>query len=192
MIETPPPAYVEAYWDDVADELKSVHHAKAAEVKAAIAKYREHMQPAGQTLYNRSPESVAKSIVAHGLIPSLPAVGTKLQLTFTLTDPKKVAANPELAAETTCKLIAALDRLERAFGGEGFEVGTPEPLPGLVLLVLTPVQALGAVDRLTKVAAELDKASRQLTKADKELKAETSRREKDGERVTAAVMCQAA
>ena len=129
MIETPPPTYVEAYWNDVADELKSVHRAKAAEVRTAIVAYRAHMQPAGQTLYNRSPESVAKSIVAHGLIPSLPAVGARLQLTFTLTDRKKVAANAIGAAVSADKLIAALDRLEKAFGGEGFTVGTPEALP---------------------------------------------------------------
>jgi hypothetical protein len=192
MIETPLPAYVKVYWDDVADVLKSVHGAKVAEVRTAIAAYRDHMRPAGQTIYNRSPESVAKSIVGHGLIPSLPAIDAKLQLTFTLADPMKVLESSEAATLASSKLIAALERLERASGGEGFTVGTPEAIPGMVLLALTPVQAMSAVERLTKVAKELDRASRQLVKADKELKGETARHEKAGEQVTAAVMCQAA
>jgi len=181
-----------AYWTEVDRVLRTDHHAKKGEATKAVAEFREHMKPAGQTILNTDPADTAKAIIGHGLIPSLPAVGAKLQLTFTLSDPKKTAAHPELAAESTVKLVAALDRLERALGGEGFTAGTPEALPGMVLLVLTPTNALGAVERLQKVATELDKASRQLAKADSELKDDIRHRKVAGERVTAAVMCQAA
>jgi len=101
-----------------------------------------------------------------------------------------IEVRTNLPAEVATAAVVA--ELERALGGEGFTAGTREALPGLVLFVLTPVQALGAVERLQKVATELDKASRQLAKADSELKDDIRHRKVAGERVTAAVMCQAA
>lgn len=181
-----------AYWAEVERVLRTDHHAKKGEVTKAVAEYREHMKPAGDSILNTDPADTAKAIIGHGLIPTLPAIGARLQLTFTLTDPKKTAANPEAAAEAAIKLVAALDRLERALGGEGLEAGKPEVLPGLVLLALTPVNTLGAVKRLEQLAVELDKATRQLAKADPELRDEVRLRDKAGETISAAVMYQAA
>lgn len=181
-----------AYWAEVERVLRADHQAKKSEAAKAVAEYREHMKPAGDSILNTDPNETAKAIIGHGLIPTLPAIGARLQLTFTLTDPTKTAANPEAAAEAAIKLVAALDRLERALGGDGLEAGKPEVLPGLVLLALAPVNALGAVERLGQLAVELDKASRQLAKADPELKDEIRLRDKAGEAVSAAVMYQAA
>jgi hypothetical protein len=148
----PPPAYVDAYWEDVADELAKTHHAPAAEIPAAVAEFRQHMAPAGQTIYNDAPAEVAETIVAHGLLPSVPPVGICLQLTFKWTDPDKVLDDPMLVARKVAGLIDALSDYERQLGGAGFMTDGAESAPGRVWLYLKPAEASGAMDRLKGVA----------------------------------------
>ena len=152
----PPQAYVDAYWVEVADELAQSHVARQSEIASAIAEYRAHMAPAGQTIYNRSPQSVAKSIVAHGLMPSVPPVGLCLQLTFELTDPKLVMDDPQSVALKVAGLIDDLSDYERTLGGAGLTPDGMESAPGQVWLYLRPVEAAGAMDRLKTVAAAVN------------------------------------
>jgi hypothetical protein len=176
----PPQAYVDAYWADVAEELERTHHAPPADIPAAIAEFRQHMAPAGQTLYNNSPERIARTMVGHGYFDSVPAAGLGLRVFFKLTDPVKVLDDPAAVAIMAAGLIDALDQMERALGGEGLRRDETEALPGQVIVSLMPVQALGAADRLAKVANAVGQASQA---ADTNLTQEVRKRETAGEKV---------
>lgn len=148
----PPQAYLDAYWGDVTEELRTTHLAQPNEVQPAIDAYRNHMAPAGQTLYNRSPESVARSIVAHGLLASVPPVGACLQLTFILSDPNRVLDDPQAVALKVQGLLDALSDYERLIGGAGLMRDGMESAPGIVQLYLKPAEVSGAMSRLKQVA----------------------------------------
>ncbi len=179
----PPQAYLDEYWADVAEELERTHHAPPADIPAAIAEFRQHMAPAGQTIYNDDPAEIAATMVGHGYFDSVPAVGLSLQVVFKLTDPDKVLADPMAAARSAAGLIQALDRMECALGGEGLKLDDAESLPGHVMLSLKPVQALGAAERLRTLSAEVDAASRKAANADAKLMAEVRKRTGAGEEV---------
>lgn len=151
-LKQPPAAFLEAYWEDVADALRNSHHASATEIPKAIQKFRRRMTSAGQTLYNDNPAEIAKTIVAHGLIASAPSTGICLQLTFELTDPAKVLDNISAIARKVAKLIEALSDYEQKLGGAGLEVAGLEAVPGFVQLHLKPTEYQGAIERLDKVA----------------------------------------
>ncbi len=148
----PPQTYVDAYWADVAEELRTTHHAPAADVPQAISEFRSHMAPAGQTIYNDDPAEIARTIVAHGLIPSVPQVGLCLQLTFVLTDPDEVLDDPHAVAATVAKLIDAVSDYELSLGGNGLTAYGMDAAPGVVQLYLKPSNAMGAMTRLKIVA----------------------------------------
>jgi hypothetical protein len=172
--------YVDAYWADVAEELEHVHHAPPADIPTAIAEFRQHMAPAGQTIYNDDPAEVATTMIGHGYFDSVPAAGLGLRVFFKLNDPDKVLDDPTAVAKLATGLIDALDHMERALGGEGLRRDETEALPGQVIVSLMPVQALGAADRLAKVADAVGHASQE---ADTKLTQEVRKRETAGEKV---------
>lgn len=180
------------YWNEVERILRVEHRAKRAESTDAVEKFRAHMEPAGQTIYNSDPTEIAATIIGHGLVPSLPAVGLHLQLAFALADPETVLADPLAVATSAAGLIDALSDYERILGGQGFSVDGAEALPGLVLVTLKPKIALRAADRLKRVAEEVERASRRAARADAKLKAEVGLRKAAGERVTASPWYKAA
>lgn len=175
----PPQAYVDAYWADVAEGLERVHHAPPNEIHAAIAEFRQHMAPAGQTIYNDDPAEVAATMVGHGYFPSVPAVGMGLQLVFQLTDPNKVLDDPMSVAVSAAGLIDAVNDLERGLGGEGFKVEGAESYPGQVVVKMTPAKALGAADRLKSIAEQVQHASDSAADADERLTTQLARRPAD-------------
>ena len=180
------------YWGEVERLLRLEHRAKKAEAAKAVREFRIHMEPAGQTVYNSDPAEVARTIIGHGLIPSIPAEGLNLLLTFQLTDPNAVLEAPMAAAKSAAGLIDALGNYERLMGGEGFNLQGAEALPGLVLVTLKPVRALGAAERLKAVAEELERAFKGAARVDAKLKAEVGLRKAAGEQWSAATYHKAA
>ena len=180
------------YWSEVERILRLEHRAKRAEAAGAVAQFRIHIEPAGQTIFNSDPSEIAATIIGHGLIPSLPAVGLQLQLAFALADPESVLADPLTVATTAAGLIDALSDYERLLGGRGFSVDGAEALPGLVLVILKPVQAVGAAARLKRVAEEVERAWKRAAKVDAKLKAQLGLRKAAGERVSASPCYKAA
>ena len=179
----PPQAYADAYWADVAEELEQTHHVPPNEIPAAIAEFRQHMAPAGQTIYNDDPAEIAATMVGHGYFDSVPAVGLCLQVVFKLLDADDVLTDPTAAAKSAAGFIDALDEMERVFGGEGLTLDEAEAVPGYVVLSLKPVQALGAAERLARLAEEVQQASKVAADADVKLTAELRKRTGAGEQV---------
>lgn len=154
-----PAAHVDAYWAAVKDELVQTRGAAPAEADTAIAAYRTRVARAGQAVYHVDPAATARTIVAHGLAPSLPAVGAGLALTLTLTDPAKVLADPTPVAFAVAGLIDAMSEYERTLGGAGLIVEGTDAYPGFVVVRLKPNEAMGAVDRLRRVAEAVEDAA---------------------------------
>lgn len=166
-LKQPPAAFLEAYWEDVADALRNSHHASATEIPKAIQKFRRRMTSAGQTLYNDNPAEIAKTIVAHGLIASAPSTGICLQLTFELTDPAKVLTNTTAFTGKVAKLIVALSDCEQKLGGAGLEFAGMEAAPGFVQLYLKPAKYREAIARLDQIAKAIQSRTSVISVAEK-------------------------
>ena len=156
MQNQPPQAYIDAYWAEVAGELERVHQAPPSEIPAAVAKFRQHTTSGRQTIYNRSPMSVANAIVGHGSFPSVPAVGLGLKLVFQLTDSNKVLDDPMAVVVRYKSFFSELNSRERSLGGQGFVLDRAESLPGLVTISLRPVNLIGVAKRLMRLSEELE------------------------------------
>ena len=191
MQAQPPQAYVDAYWAEVAIELEEIHHAPQNAIPAAITEFRAHMSPARQTIYNSSPERVARTMVGHGYFPSVPAVGLGLKLVFKFTDPTKVLADAMAVAKSAAGLIDALSNLERAIGGEGLSMDGAEAYPGQVVVKLKPVNAVGVANRFKAIAEQVEQASRMATCGDEQLTKQLCLRQDAGEKVLAVPYYQA-
>jgi hypothetical protein len=143
-------------------------------------------------VYNNEPADTARVIVAHGLVPSLPATGTGLALTLTLTDPTKLLADPTPVAFAVAGLIDAVSDYEQTLGGAGLTVEGTDAYPGFVVVRLKPNNAMGAVARMQQVAEAVEDAAVHTSSPHARIQQEVARPVADVGRKAVAVFTDAA
>ncbi|HEV3385963.1 MAG TPA: hypothetical protein VG097_14185 [Gemmata sp.] len=97
--------------------------------------------------------------------PSVPAneyitewdKGSTLQITLTLANPDSVADVAQIAQDSA-QLLAGVSRYEEEIGGRGFVLTEARAERGVVVLNLTPKDAIGAKGRVKRIVEALNAA----------------------------------